>query len=322
MTAEPGVLYNEPCEVAWARIADKSLDMIGCDPPFNASGMTEEGEIGGFEDHVPIKRNFGGWDQQWSPLHTLEQAARTLRPGGWLVMKAGDRTFGPIREMGECDPVTMQMMIDWMVRLGLVVPHYRQARDVASLLAYKATVAWHKTNPVIKVRTSAGFLSSMEWLQIFRRLNDDGTPAPPVAWNFISQTSMHNFIEGGNGSNEKFYWHIAGGQVVPCPPKKADCPHCTPSRDNRLSHPTQTPMYVWKWVFERMTVPGMVVYDPYAGTGSTLRAAWMGKFGLDIFGSEIDPVYCRVYNMWRDGLWRNEKTIQTPGLSQLSMDDL
>ena len=41
--------------------------------------------------------------------------------------------------------------------------------------------------------------------------------------------------------------------------------------------------------------------DPYAGTGSQLWVA--KKYGVQWFGSEADPTYAKVANMWHGGKW-------------------
>jgi adenine-specific DNA-methyltransferase len=57
---------------------------------------------------------------------------------------------------------------------------------------------------------------------------------------------------------------------------------------NRL-HPTQKPQSILTPLVEAFTVPGGLVLDPFAGSGSTLRAA--KKLGRRYLGIELDEGY-------------------------------
>ena len=59
---------------------------------------------------------------------------------------------------------------------------------------------------------------------------------------------------------------------------------------DRSIHPTQKPLRLMHHVLELVGQPGEVVLDPYAGTGTTLRAA--KNLGYRAIGVEIDERYC------------------------------
>lgn len=54
-------------------------------------------------------------------------------------------------------------------------------------------------------------------------------------------------------------------------------------------HPTQKPVSLYAWIFERYAKPGDRVLDTHLGSGSSRIAAC--DFGLDFEGYEIDPHY-------------------------------
>ena len=54
-------------------------------------------------------------------------------------------------------------------------------------------------------------------------------------------------------------------------------------------HPTQKPVALYDWLFQRYASPGMRVLDTHLGSGSSRIAAY--KAGLDFTGFEIDRTY-------------------------------
>ena len=57
-------------------------------------------------------------------------------------------------------------------------------------------------------------------------------------------------------------------------------------------HPTQKPLALMRWLIEKVTAPGDIVLDPFAGSGSTLVACV--QTGRHFLGMERDPGYCEI----------------------------
>lgn len=72
-----------------------------------------------------------------------------------------------------------------------------------------------------------------------------------------------------------------------------------PSGDNRV-HPTEKPIDLMDYIIDSFTQEGDLVFDPFAGSGSTLVAA--RSSGRDYIGSELDEEY---YNAIQDRLSQN-----------------
>lgn len=64
-------------------------------------------------------------------------------------------------------------------------------------------------------------------------------------------------------------------------------PHGKPN-DPRF-HPTAKPIDLYRWIYGLFAKPGMTVFDPFLGSGSSRIAAY--EAGLNFIGCEIDPVY-------------------------------
>lgn len=56
-------------------------------------------------------------------------------------------------------------------------------------------------------------------------------------------------------------------------------------------HATQKPIDLYRWIYGMFTKPGMTVFDPFLGSGSSRIAAY--EAGLNFVGCEIDETYFR-----------------------------
>jgi site-specific DNA-methyltransferase (adenine-specific) len=63
-------------------------------------------------------------------------------------------------------------------------------------------------------------------------------------------------------------------------------------REAPVDHPSPKPEGLMRRLIEATVPPGGLVFDPFAGGGTTLRAA--KDCGRRAIGVEIDPAYCRV----------------------------
>lgn len=57
-------------------------------------------------------------------------------------------------------------------------------------------------------------------------------------------------------------------------------------------HPTEKPLALMRELVEALTVPGALVLDPFAGSGSTLAAC--AEVGRRAVGIELDEAYCEA----------------------------
>lgn len=56
-------------------------------------------------------------------------------------------------------------------------------------------------------------------------------------------------------------------------------------------HPTQKPLKLMRWCIDQATCPKTII-DPYAGSGTSLRAA--KDFGCRAVGIELEEAYCEI----------------------------
>lgn len=66
---------------------------------------------------------------------------------------------------------------------------------------------------------------------------------------------------------------------------------CAP-QDKARFHPTQKPVSLYAWIYQRYAKLGDKILDTHLGSGSSRIAAY--DAGLDFVGCEIDPDYFRA----------------------------
>ena len=85
----------------------------------------------------------------------------------------------------------------------------------------------------------------------------------------------------------------------------------------RRVHPTQKPIRLMQRIIEWRTEPGDTVYDPYAGSGSTIIGALMAE--CKVIACEIVEGYCevivqRLQSYYQNGLEESERPTPRPKL--------
>ena len=86
----------------------------------------------------------------------------------------------------------------------------------------------------------------------------------------------------------------------------------------RKIHPTQKPLELLSYLIERSSNPGALVLDPFAGSGSTLKAAQLT--GRRAIGIEMDAEYCQRAQAWLDSAELPKKRAKKPRTGNLSTD--
>jgi DNA modification methylase len=112
------------------------------------------------------------------------------------------------------------------------------------------------------------------------------------SWVVWDKTGGHDSLDkAGFGSNFELCWSKQ--------PHKRDIARITykgvagmKPEDGKRVHPTQKPVGLAKWFFERWGKDAKLIVDLYLGSGSTLIAC--EKTNRKCYGMELDPQYCQV----------------------------
>ena len=129
------------------------------------------------------------------------------------------------------------------------------------------------------------------------QLSDSGGSA--VRFFYVAKASSSDRNEGLDGAIVTI-WHFKCkkcGHAYSKQKEKSMC-HCkdpeivTWTGTSKNFHPTVKPTMLMRYLCRLVTPPGGVILDPFAGSGSTGKAAVMD--GFNFVGIDIDPEYCDI----------------------------
>lgn len=160
----------------------------------------------------------------------------------------------------------------------------------------------------------------------YKRVDWDAEPPPPEFFLELQRVSTNQIIWGAN----HFISRIPGpdSPCWLCWDKKfsenvsfasfelAWTSFQGPSKRLALSsnqagriHPTQKPVALYAWIFERFTKPGDRILDTHLGSGSSRIAAL--EAGLEFVGFEKDPEYYEAQEIrFKHYMFQRHETIQ------------
>lgn len=129
-------------------IPDESVDLCFTDPPYNVSQPKKI-----YRDYRTGRRgdihfDYGAWDYNYDPIAFLNEAKRTLVPGGSFIIFTSEQLYGTYRNWAENDPemLTKQMIV-WEKTNPL--PNFRKVsyRQATELLIWISKGKISRTNP-------------------------------------------------------------------------------------------------------------------------------------------------------------------------------
>lgn len=104
---EVNVVYNEDCMEGLKKLEKESVDSIVTDPPYNLKFM------GKSWDDKGTPKQFQEWNEKWAKL-----AYDVLKPGGYLVVFSGTKTYHRMVSGVEDAGFEVKDMIEWMYGTG------------------------------------------------------------------------------------------------------------------------------------------------------------------------------------------------------------
>lgn len=119
-----------------------------------------------------------------------------------------------------------------------------------------------------------------------------------IVWDKRSNQENIGLLDKAFGSDFELCWSKAKHKREMCRILRQTGHFEARSEDKRV-HPTQKPIKLAEWFFERWGKGRTNIVDLFLGSGSTLIAA--EKTGRKCYGMELDPKYCDVIvKRWED----------------------
>jgi len=249
-------------------LAGGSVDLTYVDPPFftqKTHSLTTRDRLGKFEFSDE-------WESRAEYVEflrvRLREFHRLLKPTGSLFFHCDTNASHHIRCL--LDEVFGESMFR-----SEIIWHYRRWSN-----SQRTPLASHQT---------LFFYSKTDAYQ-YHQLFDDYSPSTNV--DQILQRRRRD------GHGKSIYARDESGQILNDGHKNGvpvsdvwDIPYLNPKARERVGYPTQKPILLLERVMSLVTLPGDLVFDPFAGSGTTLVAADLlgrNSIGVDLSASAVE----------------------------------
>lgn len=305
------MILNLDCRHGLAMLPDNSVDAIVCDSPYGLRFMGKK------------------WDYDVPPVEIWVDCLRVLKPGGYLLAFAGTRTQHRMAVRIEDAGLEIRDMIAWVYGSGY--PKHRSSLKPAMepiTLARKPAPRATLLNIdacLVGERYPANLIhdGSDEVLEHFPDSAGSGGSVPNVKisgyGDGVVGTGSAEYLGGerikvdcGTGSAARFFYcakaskrdrnegldhfpavqtNFAAGTGLS---KNGDGSPRNQEATAKNPHPTVKPTDLMRYLCRLVTPPGGLIVDPFAGSGSTGKAAALE--GFQFLGFELDPQYAAIAN--------------------------
>jgi site-specific DNA-methyltransferase (adenine-specific) len=257
-------VHHGDCLTVGRSLAGESVDLVYVDPPF----FTQKTHSLTTRDRTTKFEFSDEWSSRTEYLEFLRLRLREFR----RILKATGSIFF------HCDTNASH--------------HIRCLLDeVFGETMFRSEIIWHyrrwsnsQRSPLASHQTLF-FYSKTDAYQ-YHQLFDDYSPSTNV--DQILQRRRRD--EHG----KSVYARNDDGQIVNDGHKNGvpisdvwDIPYLNPKAKERVGYPTQKPILLLERIISLVTLPGNVVLDPFAGSGTTLVAAQL--LGRDAIGMDVSP---------------------------------
>jgi site-specific DNA-methyltransferase (adenine-specific) len=258
-----GALLTGDCREVLARVPADTFDLVVTSPPYDGQPKYGNGEKYGRD-----------WYRGFF-LQVTKEILRTLKPHGSFVLNYRSKRHGDERG-------TLQYeLVFWLREQGFL---------------FCEDFVWGKPSPP-PGRFNRFLKDAVEYCFQFAK-----TPRwafypehclSPARWDARDRERRkrlpHNFLRVNEPSGQGRKRVQAGPDLV----RPSTLLHLEPEfGPNPAGHPARFPLALPTFFINLLTKPGGLVFDPFAGTGTTCLAA--EKLGRSWLAAEIDPRYASI----------------------------
>jgi len=259
------MIYNENCLDTMSKMKDKSIDLILTSPPYD--NMRKYGMVKNYHQRL----NDTGYSFEFEEI--AKEMSRVLKEGGVIMWNVADQTIKGTRTgnsmrqalyfMEECGLLLHDHLI-WY-KTGTPFPSPYRYRNVWENMFIFSKGKPNTFNPILKKNKTGGDVRNKR-----RERNHNG--------ELVEVNRKVKVKEYGIDDN---VWYISNHF------KKTD-------RRRIDNHPAIMPMEIAQRHIQSWTNEGDIVYDPFAGSGTTLLCA--KEMNRQYIGSELNEEYCKHAN--------------------------
>jgi site-specific DNA-methyltransferase (adenine-specific) len=261
-------IYKEDCIIGMKKIADKTIDIIIADPPYNIGK-----EFGNDSDKQPMGK-YVKWCMEW-----INECLRILKDDGTLYIYGFSEILSYIRVILEPLDGEKKCNVRWIIwhYTNKVIPSLKfwQRSHESILVCYKGKKLPNFNRDLIREPYTDGFLKGSA-----------GKERPNTKGRFSDGTSKTIYTAHKNGALPrdiiKGIATLAGGS----------------GKKERVNHPTQKPLKIC----EKLLLASMktdnnyknLIVIPFVGSGSECVMA--KKMDMNFIGFEINEEYIKITN--------------------------
>jgi len=277
-------LLHGDCTVRMEELPSNSIDAIVTDPPYGLAFMGKD-----WDDISKIKLFHHKW---------AVPALRVLRPGGYILSCGGTRTYHRMVVALEDVGFEIRDCIMWLYGGGFpksksslkpAVEPICLARKSLKEKSLEKNIKMYGTGKLNIEEAKTGndgdgrYPSNVVLDEEAAEMLDKQNPVTQSRRDVL--TSKPGQIYGG-GDGLPSFTGLYGFDDSGGPSRFFYTAKASVSERRGSNHPTIKPLALMKYLVRLVTPPGGTILDPFAGSGTTLEAAY--QLGFSAIGIEID----------------------------------
>ncbi len=260
MPLKSGKIHQGDCLELMRKIDSESVDLAFADPPFNIGYEYDQ-----YDDRLDDQK-YLDWCRRW-----IAEVHRVLKRTGTFWLAIGDEYAAELkvaaqREIG----FTTRSWVVWYYTFG-VNCKYKFSRSHAHLFHFvkdPGEFTFNADDPAIRVPSARALVYGDKRANPAGRLPDDTWILRPQDF----QSDRYGFTPD---QDTWFFSRVAGT-----------------FKERQGFHGCQMPEQLLGRIIRASSNPGDLVFDPFAGSGTTLAVA--KKLGRELLGCELSPDYVQA----------------------------
>jgi site-specific DNA-methyltransferase (adenine-specific) len=258
-TLKLGKIHHGDCLELMQRIEEGSIDLVFADPPFNIGYEYDQ-----YDDRQDDQK-YLDWCRQW-----IAQVHRILKPTGTFWLAIGDEYAAELKLLAQREiGFFTRSWVIWYYTFG-VNCKYKFSRSHAHLFHFVKSeheFTFNAEDPLIRVPSARALVYGDKRANPAGRLPDD-------TW-ILRPQDFQSDAYGFTPNQDTWYFSRVAGTF----------------KERQGFHGCQMPEQLLGRILRSSSNPGESVFDPFAGSGTTLAVA--KKLGREFLGFELSPEYVK-----------------------------